>query len=394
MRPTILRVEAGWHHRHLCPVTAVTDLDPEVDPARLSLRDRSAATGPGRVPLQAWRRADGLVELSWIVGDLEPHQAAAYNLELLEIPPQKDAVTLSEGPAGQLVVRVHGEHVTTYNFGPKVVRPYLYPVLARGQVGITRSWPMVDDIPNETHDHPHHKGIYTAQGSVNGVDNWSEEPGHGWQIHRGFTKLYEGPVAGGFTEAIDWTDADRQTNMTETRRMTFYDTPSRLRLIDYSVTLHASRGEVTLGDTKEGGLLSVRVASSMDVTGEPDGGRFQNSVGGILEKEAWGKRASWCDYTGPTDAGWRGVCFMDHMRNPRYPTHWHVRNYGLMTANCIGLHDFTGDPSQRDDLVIPEGESCSWTWRIVVHDGDAQVAQLAERYQDFVHPPKVAVERE
>ncbi|MGC9361186.1 MAG: DUF6807 family protein, partial [Anaerolineae bacterium] len=75
--------------------------------------------------------------------------------------------------------------------------------------------------------------------------------------------------------------------------------------------------------------------------------------------------------------------------NPRHPTHWHVRNYGLMTANCIGLHDFTGDPSQRDDLLIPEGESRSWTWRIVVHDGDAQVAQLAERYQDFVHPPKV-----
>jgi hypothetical protein len=392
MQRTVLRVEAGWHHRHLCPVTTAIDLDPEVDPARLGLRDR-AGKRPAPVPLQARRRADGLVELSWIVAELEPHQTVAYDLELLESPPHRDAVKLAERSDSQLTVRVHGEHVTTYHFGPEVVRPYLYPVLARGQVGVTRNWPMVADVRGETHDHPHHKGIYTAQGSVNGVDNWSEEPGHGWQIHRDFARLYEGPVAGGFTEVLDWTDADRQTNMTEKRHMVFYDTPSRLRLIDYGVTLRASHGEVTLGDTKEGGLLSVRVASSMDAAGGPLGGRFQNSVGSFLEEEAWGKRASWCDYTGPTKAGWRGVCFMDHMDNPRYPTHWHVRNYGLMTANCIGLHDFTGDPSQRDDLVIPEGESRSWTWRIVVHDGDAQVAQLAERYQDFVHPPKVVVER-
>ena len=35
----------------------------------------------------------------------------------------------------------------------------------------------------------------------------------------------------------------------------------KIRLFDYQVTLHASHGAVTLGDTKEGGLLSVRVAS-------------------------------------------------------------------------------------------------------------------------------------
>jgi len=391
MESTILCVEAGWHHRHWCPVTTVLDLDAALDLARLALRNN--ATG-APVPLQAWRQPDGRVALGWIVTDLDPHETACYQLELLNAPASANSgVVLRQEPAGELQVHVNGEHLTTYRFGPDVVRPYLYPVLARGGVGITRNWPMVPDVPGETHDHPHHKGIYTAQGSVNGVDNWSEEPGHGWQVHRAFSDLYSGPVAGGFTEEIAWTDADRTPNMTETRRMTFYNTPSRLRLIDYCVTLHASVGPVTLGDTKEGGLLSVRVASSMDVTGQPDGGRFENSVGSVLEEEAWGKRASWCDYAGPTAAGWRGICFMDHMDNPRYPTHWHVRNYGLMTANCIGRHDFTGDPSQRDDLVIPLGESRSWRWRIVVHDGDAQAAQLAERYQDFLHPPQVTVER-
>jgi len=258
---------------------------------------------------------------------------------------------------------------------------------------VTRNWPMVADAVNETSDHPHHKGIYTAQGSVNGVDNWSEGEGHGYQIHREFTRVYSGVAAGGFAELIEWTDAHREGNMTETRRLIFYATSGRIRLFDYEVNLHASLGEVTLGDTKEGGLLAVRVASSMDVTSEPEGGRFVNGYGAILEKEAWGKRAPWCDYSGPTSGGWKGVALMDHVENPRHPTHWHVRNYGLMTANPIGLHDFTGDPENRWDLVIPEGQTMSWRYRVMIHDGDAIYAQVADRYHDFVNPPSVTVAR-
>lgn len=385
-----LRVKAGWHRRRWCPVTALVALDADVDLDRLALLD--ASTG-APVPVQAWRKADGSTGLVWLVKELEPHATVAYRLVQQPVTiGAEGGVTLSETVPGELRVEVDGKHLTTYHYGPDVVRPYLYPVLTEGGVGITRDWPMVADAAGDSTDHRHHKGIYTAHGSVNGVDNWSEEPGHGRQVHRRFTRVFGGPAAGGFTQELDWVDADGVPNMAETRRLTFYRTPGGLRLFDYAVTLRASCGEVTLGDTKEGGLVAVRVASSIAATGEPDGGRFENSVGSVLEAEAWGKRASWCDYAGPTRAGWRGVCFMDHMENPRYPTHWHVRNYGLMTANCLGLHDFTGDPKQRADLVIPAGESLGWRWRVVVHMGDAQAAHLSERYQDYVHPPSVTLE--
>ena len=384
-----LQVEAGWHRRRWCPVTTTLPLDAQIDPKELALLD--ASTG-AQVPLQAWRQADGSMGLVWLVDELDPHQMASYRLVKGERAADGGGgVVLTEAAPGELRVAVDGEHLTTYHYGPDVVRPYLYPVLAQGGVGVTRDWPMVPDAPGDSRDHPHHKGIYTAHGSVNGVDNWSEEPGHGRQVHRAFARVYSGPVAGGFTQELDWVDAAGAPNMTETRRLTFYRTPLGLRLFDYAVTLHASLGPVTLGDTKEGGLISVRVASSMDATGAPDGGRFENSVGSVLENEAWGKRASWCDYAGPTRAGRRGVCFMDHLENPRYPTYWHVRNYGLMTANCFGLHDFTGDPDRRADLVLPAGQSLGWRWRVVVHAGDAQAASLVERYQDYVHPPRVSV---
>jgi len=389
MKLATLTVHSGWHRRRWCPVSAALRVDEETDLAALALID--AAEGRP-VPAQAWRDEDGYAWLAWIIHDLPPHQERTY--ELLESPARSlrgDGVELRYEKDGTLAVYIAGDHLTTYNYGAEVVRPYLYPVYSSGGVGVTRNWPMVPDAPGETTDHPHHKGIYTAQGDVNGVDNWGEGHGHGYQIHREFTRVFSGPVAGGFTEHLDWTDAERTPNLSETRRLTFYATPARVRLFDYEVTFAAAYGPVTMGDTKEGGFLSVRVATSMDATGEPDGGRFVNGVGSVLEEEAWGKRAPWCDYSGPTDGGWRGIAFMDHTDNPRHPTHWHVRNYGLMTANPVGLHDFTGDPDNRWDLTIAEGESITFRYRVMIHDGDAGVAQVADRYQDFVHPPKVVV---
>ena len=106
----------------------------------------------------------------------------------------------------------------------------------------------------DTRDHPHHKGIYTAQGAVNGVDNWSEVEGHGYQVHQVFTRIYfraRWPAV--FPRFLHWTDADHQPNMTETRRLTFYNAPAECRLIDYEITFEASQGPVVMGDTKEGG---------------------------------------------------------------------------------------------------------------------------------------------
>lgn len=390
MKLATLTVSAGWHRRRWCPVTTRLSLDAGVDLDALMLRDVATDTP---VPVQAWREGDGLVSLAWIVADLPAHQTRAYELRRADgAALHGPGVEVREEGSGRLAVHVGGDHVTNYNFGPDVVRPYLYPVYAHSNIGVTRNWPMVTDVLNETTDHPHHKGIYTAQGDVNGVDNWSESSGHGYQIHRGFSRQYSGPVAGGFTEALDWTDAERNANMTETRRMTFYTTPARLRIFDYEIALHATQGQVVLGDTKEGGLLSVRVASSMDATGDPSAGRFVNGFGGVLEKECWGKPAPWCDYSGPVGGALVGVAFLDHIDNPRYPTYWHVRNYGLMTANPFGLHDYTGDPEQRADLTIPEGETVSWRYRVIVHDGNAEQAQIGERYHDFAFPPAVTVE--
>jgi hypothetical protein len=173
--------------------------------------------------------------------------------------------------------------------------------------------------------------------------------------------------------------------------MRFYAQGPDFRLMDYEVNLHASEGRVVLGDTKEGGLLSVRVATSMDAANQ-DGGTITNAFGGIQEEETWGKPAPWCDYSGPVGGGVWGICMMDHPDNPRHPTPWHVRNYGLMTANCFGYHDFTGREEARRDLILEDGDSRFWRYRVLIHQGTAGAARVGDRYLDYAYPPAVTIQ--
>ena len=119
------------------------------------------------------------------------------------------------------------------------------------------------------------------------------------------------------------------------------------RILDIAVTFHATEGPVRFGDTKEGAMLSVRVASSMDADAD---GTIENAYGGRGETECFGKRAQWMDYAGPVDGNTVGVAVFDHPSSFRYPTYWHMRNYGLMHANPFAWREFPGTPRRGRQL--------------------------------------------
>ena len=83
---------------------------------------------------------------------------------------------------------------------------------------------------------------------------------------------------------------------------------------------------------------------------------------------------------------------MDHPENPRHPTPWHVRNYGLMSANCFGYYHFMGRDDARRDYVIEKGDTAAWRYRILVHAGSAGQAKIAARYMDYAYPPEITRE--
>ena len=280
-------------------------------------------------------------------------------------------------------IRVGGSLFASYHYGPEWFRPYFHPVIGPHGLPVTRGFPMVANVPGETTDHPHHKGIWSAYGEAGGVDNWAETPTSGRTVHTGFEAVESGPVFGRAIALGDWVTHDRAAVVLKERRvLTFYAT-APWRLFDLELTLTAAGSDALFGDTKEGGFVSLRVASSMDV---PRGGRLENSRGGVGEPEVWGKRAEWCDYSGPLGGRTVGVAFMEHPSSFGHPTYWHARDYGLMSANPFGLSEFLGK-GHDGSYNLPAGESLVFNYRVYIHEGDASAGGVAEMYRAYTDPP-------
>jgi len=286
-------------------------------------------------------------------------------------------VRITEQP-GRLRVEIEGELFTEYRF-KDVPRPYFYPLIGPTGVNITRHWPM-EEHAHEEHDHPHHRSLWFSHGAVNGHDFWSEQAGFGKIVHQKFLEVTSGEQAGVIRSANRWVAQGGKVICTDRRTHRFYNLPEG-RMIDFEVTICASEGELTLGDTKEG-LMAIRVAPTMRVQGEVAAGHIVNSEG-IRDKQAWGKRARWCDYYGPLEGQVVGVAIFDHPANPRYPTWWHVRTYGLFAANPFGIHDFEGKPKGTGDLTIAPDESVTFRYRFYFHRGDWRQGRVAEHYERY-----------
>jgi hypothetical protein len=390
-------VKAGNHDRVACPVWVQLPLQEGGGIPTVRMVDGGGEPVACQLEPSGTGTEDRLW-LTWVVRGLRAGEERRYRVEpATEGEPPTDhgpGVVLAELPDGQLSVHIGGAHFTTYYFGSDVAKPYFHPLIGPTGRPVTRGFPMIPDAEGETRDHPHHRGFYVAHGDVNGADHWSEGPNHATMRHAGFQRLVSGPVYGGFDETVEWLNRDGSSVITtETRRITFFSLGTDERMFDVSMRFSASSGIVTFGDTKEGGLVSVRVATSMDgpTRQRPDGkGRIENSYGAVSEEETWGRRAMWCDYAGPVDGEIVGICMMDHPTNPRYPTYWHVRAYGLMTANPFGLHDFVNDPdTHRGDMTIPAYESRNFLYRVLIHRGGTAEAHVRERYHDFVNLPAI-----
>ena len=92
--------------------------------------------------------------------------------------------------------------------------------------------------------------------------------------------------------------ADGTAVCRDERTLRFFNPENRPeRILDFEVTLFASNGPLTLGDTKEG-TMAVRLAETMRLQSPVGHGHIVNSAG-VQDDETWGKRADWCDYYGP-----------------------------------------------------------------------------------------------
>jgi hypothetical protein len=277
----------------------------------------------------------------------------------------------------QVDVMLDGKLFTSY-LTRSGAKPILFPLVGPTGAEVTRGYPMRKATAAEKSDHVHHRSFWFTHGDVNGISFWHENGEHGVIEHEDFTKLEATSESATIATKNKWLGPNGKLQCTDTRSFTF-GTEGNGRYIDAEITVTAAEGGTTFGDTKEGSF-GVRTAGSMKVDSK-QGGKIVNSEG-QTDKEAWGKPAAWVDYHGPADGKTVGITIMNHPSSFRFPTHWHVRTYGLFAANPFGYHDFKS-PLGNGTHKMKAGESFTLRYRVYLHEGDEKQGHVAKVYEAY-----------
>ena len=285
---------------------------------------------------------------------------------------------------GKIRIEIDGQLFTEYRY-EGYAKPILYPILGPHQISMTRHYPMRADVAGEANDHPHHKSMWFSHGNVNGVDFWEEKDSSGKIVHEELLHATEDTSEATIRAANTWFDS-HGNEVCRDKSTLIFAASSNYRTIDWITTLHTKSGELTFRDTKEG-TMGIRMHPNLrlDASRRSEGlstARAVNSSG-VHDRDVWGKRAEWIDYWGTIDDQTVGIAIFDHPQNPRHPTWWHAREYGLAAANPFGIHDFEGKPQGTGDLVVPRGETLTFRYRFVFHCGDYQEAKISKLYKKY-----------
>ncbi len=291
--------------------------------------------------------------------------------ETLELAPAAydgPEVTLETGE-NRVDVRVGGSFFTAYQFDPAIAKPFLGPIVAGDGTEFTR-------LDLSAKEHPHQRSMICAVGDVNGVDFWNEYGNFGFEKHQKLTCLKSGPAFARIGGENIWVDQSGKPQVREERTYTFYNQSAECRYVDFETTFFADFGRVEFGPTKEAGPLGIRVAEFIRAD---HGGSMVNSYGARGEAECWSRSAQYCAYEGKKAGKVYGIAAFDAEDNERYPTAWHIRDYGLFAANNLFF---------KGGLTIEKGEKLMYKYRICFYEGDGKVQDRFNLYLRWLRDSK------
>jgi hypothetical protein len=277
----------------------------------------------------------------------------------------------------RIEVRVDDKLFTALHADTEAQKLYLHPLLSPSGQPVTRAFPM-EQVAGESTDHPHQRGVWIGSERVSGVDFWENEPSYGTNnqgtVTLGeVTGLRSGNDEGAFTLHAVWKGPDGAMFIDETRTMTFRAAPT-VRTIDIDLHLQA-RKELTFEDNYDA-ILGLRLGTEFE---EAHGGRAVNAEGLTGWQQLRGSRSAWIDSIATMAGKKVGVAVMDHPKNFRFPTPWHVREYALVFASPFGSRKYSA--SNPDfSLTMRPGQLLDLRYRILVHDGDLDVPAAFKQF--------------
>ncbi|MBI4893629.1 MAG: PmoA family protein [Acidobacteria bacterium] len=280
-----------------------------------------------------------------------------------------------EAEKSRVAITVEGKAFSNLYYGPEWPLPFLHPLRAASGVAVTRGYP-VEQIEGEIQDHKWHHGLWFGHGDVNGVDFWRDLGAEktGRMVVKGKPSWKKGKL----TVEAELVTPKKEALGTVAEEFQFA-AQGALRMVDAVVTVRADKGlALKMGDTEEG-TFAVRLA---DEFREGRGVTMKNAAGDE-GKVIWGKRAKWVDYSTTVKGEKAGVIVLEHPSNPKHPTYWHARPYGLLSANPFGEHDFLKDKTRDGSMTVPAGGKLELRYRVVIHPGGLGEIDAEKLFTDY-----------
>lgn len=260
----------------------------------------------------------------------------------------------------QINITVGGTLFTAYKFADTQKYPWFWPVT--GPVS-------GKSVTTETSDpYPHHHSLFFGCDKVNGGNYWQEANERGQILSQGPKVVEAKGERVVIADECLWRKPGEDPVIRDTRTITFTAPADGCRLIDFEITLEALV-DVHVQKTNHS-LFSGRMTPELSVA---SGGTLVNAEGAKSEAGTYGVASPWCDYYGARDGITEGLAILQHPSNKWFPSQWFTRDYGF----------FSPTPLNWEELRLPKGQTLTLKYRVVVHAGDTQAADIAGKFAEY-----------
>jgi len=323
-------------------------------------------------------------------------------------PESVPEVAFAEGE-NKIDVMIGGRLFMSYVYGDELPKPVMVPLRTPSGIEVTRRHPLVK-VDGGSMDHLHHTGLFFCVDRVNGTNFWNyykNADGATPQIrHVKVQQIAADNGRGSLTTVAHWIDKHGKFLLEEKRSMVFRGGENGDEYtLDFSIDLTAQDEKVVFEDIEEG-VLAVRVSDYLREGGAElklqqgrplpkesisGTGRYFSSNGDETAKNVWGKRARWVALQGVRQDKVVGIAILNHPASINYPTYWHVRAYGLLSANPLGQGDFQRQRPKKYRknatiplrLILEPGQTAHFRFLVIVYEGIRTKDQMEQRFKQY-----------
>ncbi len=279
---------------------------------------------------------------------------------------QASAAKLTAEKTGSKInVSIDGKFFTSYIFSEDEKYPFFYPVNGPVTGG------SVTSMRNAVY--PHHTSLFFGCDMVNGGNYWQEGIERGRIISVNARIEKEGGDTVVITDECIWSRPGALSPVKDTRRYIITAPADDMTLIDVEITM-LTLMDVHIRKTNHS-LFSARLAADISVT---NGGTMINAEGAKSEKDTFGKRSPWIDFSGKRGNVTEGLAIMQHPSNPWYPAPWFTRDYGFISPTPMYW------PENGEETFLKVGTRLELKYRVLVHSGDHTQADIAGEFNKYI----------